>query len=290
MKIKIAKIDSSAMDKITKPLQVDVNVEVIKNNKRKIQSYIADAREHLMSLKKELYKTLDVGIENAWSYSLRDIPDVNYDDKLSDFLEKAYAGQEFDKEGKALENRFQSYINAGIDFTKFCEEGGDEITPDHIFLNDAGKLVGAINSAISQLNRAETQLKKAEKVEAEAAESDKHITQVEVDKEYENVGLIARQFGTMVDTVLEGAQNSKIMEVIPNQISWKQICSSIVDAFKSLGNYFSNLGKSQAEVEESQTGKYRQEYKLIREQFNPPEPKPEPGQEDSSNIESDFMS
>ncbi|WP_298628202.1 hypothetical protein [uncultured Legionella sp.] len=99
----------------------DTMKEDVQANKYAIREYIASARQHMEGLKAELYKVLDAGYDSAEHYSpVKPMPKI-FGDKPSVFIERAYTIQVYDENGAPCENRRQDYIQAGLDYSKYCE-------------------------------------------------------------------------------------------------------------------------------------------------------------------------
>ncbi|KTD57300.1 hypothetical protein [Legionella shakespearei] len=223
MKLKKDKLDGShIIPTVDDPEGFAAAVE---KNEGELQAYITECRSHLESLRDAIYKTLDAGLDNASLFQAKNDSPVPFAGITpSAFLKKAYTVQEYDAEGNGIENRDQPYIQAGLDFTKFCES--ESLSDEHKLLADASSQTAAINTAISQLNRLEMCLKK---------------------KDYEKVYILKETIDNGAQTVLETAKNSKMIQTIPNQNFVQKILSSIAEAVGKIGGFFSNLGKSETQ-------------------------------------------
>lgn len=218
MKLKKDKLDDS---KIIPGIDSE---DSVKNNEEQLQAYISECKTHLESLREELYKILDAGLDNAAFFRTDETSPIPYTEITpSSFLKKAYTVQEYDPNGNGVENRDQPYIKAGLAFTGFCEKKGDSLSQEQQLLADAGKQAAAINTAISQLNRIEMELQQGN---------------------YENVFFFKDTISTVTNTVIDAAKDSKIIQTIPNQTNVQKILSGIVDIAKKIGDFFSNFGKS----------------------------------------------
>ena len=221
MKIKTDHIKSP---KIGSEDELIIPEKSIEENEREITKYVNNARTSLQRLKTELYDIIDAG----------------YSPELSAFLEKAYTVQNYDSNGNAIENREQAYINAGTNFANYCEANKDSITIDQKLVNDAGALVGAINSALSQLNKVEAGMNTAD---------------------YERVGGEMAVVPHCIQTVIDTANNSMIAEVVPEQSRFQSFLSEIKDIFENINQFVKNLTKSKQEV-------HQEKFKAIKERYN----------------------
>lgn len=229
-------------------------------HQRQINAYIKEARDHLESLKQELYQTIDAGFDDASGYNLNpeENTGVDYDTKPSVFLEKAYTLQAYGKEGELLENRHQPYIKAGTEFGRYCDSGENELDVDQILLNDAGRLVGAINSALSQINHVEQSLK---------------------NEDYDRAALQAAQIGHFTRAVISSAEQSKIVKVTPNQSGFQKALASLKDFFNKMGRFFANLGKKEEQI-------HKEAFHEIKEKYQKMTYKVDHMAEDSADIKS----
>ncbi|AHE67272.1 hypothetical protein [Legionella oakridgensis] len=256
MKVKIDKIQTpSLVSSSEDQYQVSsVDAATVERNQSQMRSYISTARAHLESLKQELYKTLDAsGLSPAILQANGSLPaGADTSLPLSAFLEKAYTVQTYSDEGEPIINREQPYIDTGKQFAKFCDEWHPPrvpLTTDQILLNDAGKMIASINTALSQLNKVEATLTIARKDPAE----------------YERAGLQFQQIPNAITTVLDSASQSKFVEVVPNQTVLQKIWSGLSELASKIGSFFSNLGKSE-------TQQYREKFSAIREKYEEPIP------------------
>lgn len=235
MKLKTDKLDGS---KIIPDVNDQEGAAAVEKNQGELQAYISECRNHLVSLREEIYKTLDAGLDNASLFKAKDDSPIPFDGITpSAFLKKAYTVEEYDAKGKGIENRDQPYIQAGMDFTKFCES--NTLSDEHKLLADASSQTAAINTAISQLNRLEMYLKR---------------------KDYESVYVLKGTINSGATTVLETAKDSIMIQTIPNQTFVQKILSSIADTVGKIGNFFSNLGKSE-------TQKFKERFDDVKEKL-----------------------
>lgn len=204
----------------------------VEKNQHQIKRDIASSRKHLELLRTKIYKTIDASGSNASVYRLNEASDddgVNYTIRPSEFLIKAYATQTFDKQGEGIENRDQSYINAGKSFDAYCKKHANTLDSKKTLFDDVGKMIAAINGALSMLNKIEANLIKAQ------ADSN----------EYELVGGLLPQIPQYINLVLKEAKESKIIKLIPEQTIVRQTLSSLSDIVRSLKKFFSHLGQSE---------------------------------------------
>lgn len=238
MKLKTDKLDGS---KIIPNVDEPEGAAAVAKKEAELQTYISECRQHLESLRDEIYKTLDAGLDNASLFKAKhDSPVPFAGISPSDFLKKAYTVQEYDAEGKGIENRDQPYIQAGMDFTKFCESNA--ISDEQKLLADASSQTAAINTAISQLNRLELNLK---------------------NKDYERVYVLRDTINSSAKTVLETAKDSKMIQTIPNQNFVQKILASIADTVGKIGGFFNNIGKSE-------TQKFKERFDAVKEKVAKP--------------------
>lgn len=227
------------------PIQM-IDRDDVRKKPKQIQSYIDSSRTHLMDLKKELYKILDAGYATAELYQVSPDSTADYSKKPSDFLEKAYTIQEYDDEGVGIENRDQPYIKAGTDFTRYCNTNERTLNGDQLLLNDAGKMIGAINSALSQLNKIEASLVKAK------ADAD----------EYEIVGGAFPVLEGCIDTVMDNAKESKLIKEAPSESKGfiANILSELTNTLSNIRDFFANLGKSEEQKNKEKFSDFKQQY------------------------------
>jgi hypothetical protein len=234
--------------------------EELKANQKQINAYMKEARAHLESLKQELYHVIDAGFDDASGYNLKpeETTGVNYSAKPSVFLEKAYTIQAYDEDGRMLENRDQPYIKSGTAFAKYCDSGENNLDADQTLLNDAGRLVGAINSALSQINHVEQSLKKGE---------------------FDIAALKTAQIGHFTKAVIMSAENSKIVKVTPNQSGFQKALSGLKNFFSKVGRFFASLGKKQEQI-------HKEAFVDIKEKYQKAAANPENMEEDKKEISS----
>ncbi len=237
MKIKEEKIAIPSKLGLKPDPMEPITKEDIINNEAMIKKYIKSSRQHLENLKAELYHVVDTGYENAEHYYTQG-SEANFNVVPSFFLEKAYTIQTFDEKGEAIRNRDQLYIDAGTDFSKYCSKKDVILDQDKLLLNDAGIMIGSINSAISQLNKTEASLKK---------------------KEYETAGGEFQVVPTYIKGVLGNAKKSKLVEMVPNSII-RKILSALSDIVSNITNFFSNLGKSKLQQDTDKFNSYKKKY------------------------------
>ncbi|KTD32407.1 hypothetical protein Lmor_2345 [Legionella moravica] len=203
----------------------------VQTNEAMIRAYIKTCRQHLEALKAELYKVLDAGYSTAELYRTDPASTADFSVKPSAFLEKAYTVQAYDEKGAGIENRDQPHIKAGTDFSSYCEQNRDTLSNDLLLSNDASKIIGSINSAISQLNKVEASLTKA----------------VKNQDEYEIAGGSIPVLKGCIETVLDQAAESKLVKIVPNQNFIQKLLSLLSDIVSKIGSFFLNLGKSEEE-------------------------------------------
>lgn len=236
MKLQTGKIQVPKMNS-DDPLCIEASV--VKAKQKDISHYSSVARAHLDSLKKEIYSTIDAGDLKSLEYKTTEEDDgVNYEVAPSIFLEKAYCLQTYDKQGKGLANREQPYINAGLAFATSCN--GPHLDSRKKLLNDTGKMIGAINSALSQLNKVEAQLLLGK---------------------FDEVGGLIPVLDRCITTVLDTAKDSAMIDIIPNQNFIQKVLSGLADVLGRLKGFLSNLGKSETE-------QYRDKFFKIKNQYN----------------------
>ncbi|MDR3501747.1 MAG: hypothetical protein P4L79_04115 [Legionella sp.] len=228
------------------PIQM-IDRNDVEKNKKQIQSYIDSSRAHLMDLKKELYKILDAGYATAELYQVNPNSTADYSKKPSEFLEKAYTIQEYDEQGVGIENRDQPYIKAGTDFTRYCGDNASRLSQDHLLLDDAGKMIGAINSALSQLNKIEASLVKAK----------------ENADEYEIIGGAFPVLVGCIDTVLDSAKESKLIKEAPTESKGviSKILAGLTNILVSIRDFFANFGKSEEQRNKDKFSGFKEQYK-----------------------------
>lgn len=151
MKLKQSKLKIPNLTSDEDELVIDASI--IEANKEQLEQYLAITQSHLEQLKREIYSVLDTGFQDPHGYKVLGTNKTIV--KPSDFLEKAYTIQLSSQSdsGKHIENRHQDYINAGLAFSAYCNENSDTLDADTILLNDAGKLIGVINSILSSIIR-----------------------------------------------------------------------------------------------------------------------------------------
>ncbi|MCC5792695.1 MAG: hypothetical protein JJT82_08845 [Legionellaceae bacterium] len=210
-------------------------------NLKQLAGYMKEAQGHLEALKKELYKTIDAGFDDASGYNLN--PGVetacNYAVKPSEFLEKAYTIQAYGADGEFLDNRDQPYINAGLEFAQYCDDPIKQPTSEQIFLNDVGRLVSAINSTLSQINKTQHSLKNGDSDE---------------------VAFHAGLVGDYAQIVLGSAEESKIVDVIPNQGVFDKVLSGLKNFVDGIKQFFANIGKDKNEMHVAAFQKIKEKY------------------------------
>jgi hypothetical protein len=111
---------------------------------------------------------------------------------------------------------------------------------DQKFLNDAGKMIGAINSSLSQLNRVE-----------DLITSDK----------YELAAAAIPVLQGCFEAVNDSARSSLFIEVIPNQNFIMKLLFSFAHVISSLISNIKNLAKSKDEVDKELFQEMRSTYK-----------------------------
>lgn len=231
-KMKVKKDKLSLRGALT-PSEDPTDVKVFdQSDKDSALSAVKTLRGYLLQLKDEIYRALDAGCENFTCFNAVDGGAHNSQliDKPSLFLEQAYALQQFDTHGQAIENRKQSYIAAGLAISKFCDTHSGRLDADQQFLNDAGKMVGAINSAVSQLNRVEALINSGKN---------------------ELVGAAIPGIQGCFQAVTDSAEESQFIKVIPNQKLIMQWLSSIVDAISTFFSAVKNVAKSKDAVDKA---------------------------------------
>lgn len=261
MPIKIEREKITLPNEITSLMKYDednpiptMSGEDIEEKRVQIVRYIQSSREHLEDLKEEIYRTIDENYPDKTDTFETD-PDslADYSTKPSVFMEKAYTIQCYDKTGKELENREQAYINAGKDFSQYCRDNADNMTDVEVVLNDAGTMIAAVNSTLSQLNKVEAHL---------------------VKNEYEIAGGALPVLPYCIQAVLNSANESKLVEisikenksgpadtrtsdpVFNNSESrsanssrnpFNQILSGLTNILSGFRNFLSSLGKARVE-------------------------------------------
>ena len=241
MKIKAEKINlPSSLQSLRNNEEEMVSTEDVIKNEAKISEYINASRLHLEALKVELYKVLDAGHLTAEHYKtdLNSLADFSV--KPSVFLEKAFTMEAYDAEGKGIENRDQPYINAGTQFAKYCENNASTLNEDQLLSDDASKIIGAVNTAISQLNKVEARLKLTE---------------------YERAAGALSTLPEIIDTVIDQAAQSKLVAMVPNQSIIQKIMSGLSDLVKSIGTFLSNIGKSEEQKNIENFSSFKEQYK-----------------------------
>ncbi|WP_133131469.1 hypothetical protein [Legionella yabuuchiae] len=169
---------------------------------------------------------------------------VDYTTKPSAFLEKAYTIQAYDNNGKLIENRHQTYIDAGTEFWKYCDNPPQKSTlnEDKVLLNDAGRLVGAINSALSQINHIEQKLK---------------------ENNHDSAAALLPALKGSAQTVLDSAKQSKIIDVIPNQNVFQKALSGLKDFVDGIKQLFANIGKNEEEINKEKFKEIKEKYQQV---------------------------
>ena len=224
-----------------------ISADDVKNNQTQIKHYIHSSRKHLESLKTKVYKTIDASGLDASVYRIEKTLDnhhVNYTTRPSEFLEKAYATQTFNAQGEGIENRDQPYITAGISFDAYCKQYSDALDAKTALFDDVGKMLAAINAALSMLNKMEANLIKAQ--------ADP--------QEYEYAGGLFPQIPTYINLVLEEAKDSKIIKLIPEQTIVKEVLSALTDIVLNIKKFFSHLGMSKDNI-------YHRRFEKIQEKY-----------------------
>lgn len=90
---------------------------------------------------------------------------IIFQDKPSVFLNKAYTRQTFHEDNEKNQNRFQPYINAGLNFTECFDKSVlkmTKMTEDEKLFYDVGTMIAAINTVLSQIDRVISQLNQNE--------------------------------------------------------------------------------------------------------------------------------
>jgi hypothetical protein len=253
MKVKKDKIDPPSSLHILINREDDISEAILIKHQKQIHAYIKMVCTHLENLKQEIYNTIDAGdldlqelfsplniivpIEEAQGFITERAVDIlsapirsgvpnaaGFPEKPSDFLEKAYTLQRGN-----IKNRNQCYIAVGMLLSHHCEEKSDELHPSmqQRVLNDFGKMAAAINSALSKLYK---------------LEDDLNDNQIPLDI----IGLSLRLLPTYIETVLGVAEESKIVELIPNQTFVPWILSELTDLARDFLFLFSKkLGQQE---------------------------------------------
>ncbi len=236
------------------PTAIILEGEEVKNNRAFLESFSQNTRAHLNALKKELFQAI-----RGSGYTVADLglseedlkkPDKGEDDNffskatpetsLESFFNKAYTVQEFDKEThKGIENRYQHYIYAGEQFTEKCEQS-EELSGKQKFINDAGKMLGAINTSISQLNHIENDLRTEN-----------------YDQAGGKVGVLLGCFKTVTAT----ANETEFAKVTTNPSRVERILAAISESYQSFKNFF----KSSSEIDQQKFSDLGKEYNLAKE-------------------------
>jgi len=159
-----------------------------------------------------------------------------FNDKPSEFLEKAYTLQTFDANAKPQENRHQIYISAGTAFSANID-GNRHVTPTQLMCNDAGALIGSINSSISQINRAEALIRT---------------------NQFESAAAVMPALTGCLRATVETAQGSKIIDVTPEATSMRERLSQMIQKFVG---FCSNIGLNQQERSRRNFNSFFQCYK-----------------------------
>ncbi len=245
-------------EKITLPSQMESLIEVsednpietisgndVQQNEATIRDYINTSRRHLSALKEELYKVLDAGFATSKLYKTNPNSTVDFNVKPSVFLEKAFTVQAYDEHGAGIENRHQPHIKAGTDYSNYCEKNLNSFSNDQLLANDASNLIGSINSTISQLNKVEASLVRAAKDQ----------------NEYELAGGAIPVIKGCIENLINQAEQSKIVKVIPDQNIIEKILSGLSNIASSFGKLFSTIGKSEEQQNKEKFASYKEQYK-----------------------------
>jgi hypothetical protein len=146
--------------------------------------FITLSRVHLKVPKIDLYTVLD-----AFYPTMKEIGDyittLDGTGNLtpSDFLESSFSIQQYDKQGMPIKDKDQLVNKSSLDLLGY----GEHITNDNlILLNKASRVIEAINLALSQLNKLETQIIKPHSKETASCFA-------EVKKLIQNVVIIAEE-------------------------------------------------------------------------------------------------
>jgi hypothetical protein len=226
----------------------------VQQNEAMIREYINSSRQHLEALKAELYKVLDAGYPSAELYKTDPGSTADFTVKPSVFLEKAYTVQAYDENGTGIENRDQPHIKAGTDYSNYCEKNEHTLSNDQLLSNDASKIIGSINSAISQLNKVEASLTKAAKNQ----------------DEFEIAGGSIPVLNGCIENVLNQAAESKLVKIVPNQNVIEKLLSGLSDIASKIGNFFSNLGKSEEEQNVAKFTSFKEQYQRVQQTISTP--------------------
>ncbi len=208
-RIKKLKLPKKLAKLLPKEGMDDIPSTNLQHNTRVIQHYVQHARANLETLKTNIFEIMDAGYPNigatGFAFLPRDKPTnndrydldqqdstliepVTEDVRVSSFLERANAVQT-DDNSKA--NRYPDYIRSGLDLDQYCETKRDEPAhPDLIILNDASKMIAAINNALSQLHRIEGSLAR---------------------KDFDHLAGVLPALPQYIQQVTETAQQSKLM-------------------------------------------------------------------------------
>lgn len=213
------------------PLKVDESKNVLLDI-RKISDY-------LLELKKEIYKAVDVGYDDV--SCLQELGNKTnmhcFHEIPSEFFEAVYTFQTFDEQGKSHKNRKQTFIDTGIMINEMDMK--IKLDADQQFLYDVGKMIAAINSSLSQLNRVESLINRGHYEEASGATA--------IISEY-------------IDAVLQSAREAPFIELVPNQDKIKKFPSSISEAITSLLSWLKNLWKSDRDIQKEKCEEMQDKY------------------------------
>lgn len=205
-------------------------------------SEIVKIRGYLEQLKNEIYQAIDAGYEDVSCFN--EIGNATthhcFNQKPSIFFEAAYAMQTFDEQGSPLENRRQPFINAGEFLNEYFKNTNlATLDADQRFLNDAGKMIGAINSSLSQLNRVES-----------------HINQ----KNHTSASAGAGAISGCIQAIIESSREASFIKLVPNQTTIEKMLASLREGFESFKSFFKNINKSTNVIHKDQCEEMKSNY------------------------------
>ena len=161
-KKRLIKTSEMRIDELNNPQGHNIDKKAYNRDLQEISNYIDNTRIYLQRIKTKCNQLIDKTLDNAEClhiFANQNEVDIRIlSDKPSDFLQKAYTQQTFHSDEKDNINREQAYIEAGTKFSRYCQDHKNDLTDNEKMFNDFGTVIAAINSAISQMDRTESDI------------------------------------------------------------------------------------------------------------------------------------
>ena len=238
--LKRAKLKDKMKEKLDNvdPMNSENLGDLSERELKELSEYISNSRQYLEQIKAQCYQHIDSKYRDSMvleSYADENNPET-FSVKPSVFLEQAYAVQAYDKENQLITNRSQIHINTGTSFGKHCDENEASLSTEERDFNEVGKLVGAINTAISQMNHIESSLLTLKK----AKDNNDEIL-LEREKNTMPAKLLA--LPNVLSVLSDTAEKSTIIK----QVNWG-FSEAIYNMLKGIGELLNSIIGSKSEA------------------------------------------